>query len=216
MSSLKSSCTPAEIAVKKRKAEELRRLNREKRKKEMASSENQPSVQVSARNSLVEPELTSEMKAQIEKKRLACLELAKKTKLISEEEAAALAAKKILPGKVPYKGSSFKDPAPSKTVPINRTHPYLKPQNRVEKGSNVPLASPAVLNTTANQNDQIASTSNSASSASSKKQELFIKHDTTVVKFEMITENRFAAKMEKKNDIVINEFKKISSHSYSK
>lgn len=150
-------------------------------------------------------ELTSEQKALSEGNRLAAME---KLKLLSEKQIARKASN----DKMRMTGTL---PCPVKTVAHNRMQPYMKPQNRFETGP--ATSSRALVNKTMQNVPQafihapVASTSNYFQKAQPSN-----KPNTAIVQLEMITENRFAAKLDSKNDIVINKFRKINSRTYSK
>lgn len=201
MSNVKE-CTPEEIEEKRRLALELRnnRKAAEQKKEFHLSKKPRLSMKTDTENNLLT--LTSEQTAQIERNRLEAIARATANNLIPAEVAKDLAAKKISPGKVP--------------------HNFLKTRN-----SSNPLALPSKLQFPIKAALQTALPPTSTSLHPQK----FSDKSTTIAKapiiatvpndpiscqLRFISENRFEAFTDTYNDVVITEFKKIRSKSYSK
>lgn len=195
-------CTPEEIEEKRKLALERRIKRKAAEQKNEFTLSKKPhldnnglrlSFHTDTENNV--PKLTSEQEAQKERNRLEGIARAVANNLIPPELAKDLAAKRISPGKVPHKFLKIRnagDPAPSKLqFPIK-----------------------AALETAS------ASTSSGTSSdkaATVTKAPIATKPNVPVLcQLRFITKDRFEALIDAYNDVVVTEFKKIRSKSYSK
>lgn len=205
-----NQCTPEEIEAKRKLALELRKKRKasEQQKadpaphpaKRRSSNENRIAMDREL-TALLKPDnkapaLTNEQKAQIEKNRLDALARASANKIITPDQAKDLAANKIIPGKI--------------VPPILRTsgNVNLKPVATTNShtsnsifGAKPASAGPSKMTTTAQSTKKPAGTK---------------PKDPVLCKLRFVTEDRFAASTDSYSEILIAEFKKIPSKSYSK
>lgn len=222
-----SKCSAQEIENKRRLAMERNQRYKEEqksRKKQQQNNNNEkrPTLNVMDVMSNVQepksaqvPTLTAEQKAVIERKRLDAIERAKANKLISPAVASDLVSKKISPGKVQF---------PSKAVVANNRsslNPYLKPQLIYDENTivNKPQTHPYIPEQTNQSGKATTSMTNTRPAPYPKPSSNTLPKSKIIEKpvlcsIEVISEDRFVAKTDVFNDIVINEFKKISSSSY--
>jgi SWI/SNF-related matrix-associated actin-dependent regulator of chromatin subfamily A-like protein 1 len=197
--------------ILKNRLQALERLERNKAlRKQNQNTENrlklpaEPSQVVQSTKTI----LTEAQKAAIEAKRMAAIEKATSNNLISQQDAEALKAKKISPGKAT---------APSKLlITQNRPNPYLKPQNPVQ---NVVVQQKSM--TSYQVNSPGKSLAPSKASITSNRSNPYQKPTKKPVvhvlcTLELISNDRFFAKTDNYSEAVINEFKKLKTKSYSK
>lgn len=201
-----NQCTPEEIEAKRKIALELRRKRKagEQQKadpaKRRSSNENRIAM-VREPAALLKPEqkapvLTIEQKAQIERNRLDALARAAANKIITEDQAKDLAANKISPGKIvpPILRTS----ANVNLKPVAATNPQSS--NSIFGAK--PTSGPSWMTTTPAQ--------------STKKPAGTKPKDPVLCKLRFVSEDRLAASTDSYSDILIAEFKKIPSKSFSK
>lgn len=204
-----NQCTPEEIEAKRKLALELRKKRKasEQQKadpaphpaKRRSSNENRIAMDREL-TALLKPDnkapaLTNEQKAQIEKNRLDALARAAANKIITSDQAESLAANKIIPGKI--------------VPPILRTsgNVNLKP---------VATTNPHTSNSIFGAKPASAGSSKMTTAQSTKKPAGTKPKDPVLCKLRFVTEDRFAASTDSYSELLIAEFKKIPSKSYSK
>lgn len=213
MSAVPPKCTPEEIEKKRIEAQKRLQATREQKelkRKQKIDSENRLKFPTHQADVIQKPQLSDEKKAAIEKNRLEAIEKAKANNLISKSLADDLITKKVSPGKAT---------APSKqAITHNRANPYLKPQNPVH------IAVAQQAPTTSNQDpspgkslppSKASLTSNRSSPYQKPEPKLTKRAIPVMCSLEVISIDRFAARTDTYSETVINEFKKMSTRSYS-